>query len=127
MRSARIDFDHADPDRFERELVAVVMDQLRPALHALFRDLQSRVESLVGEAVSHQLGRGGRAGRIGEVKRCSVCGLEGARNLATLGLDHSLEEHQRARLKSSNGGRKRGDRHGAAAAASPRDQLRVAG
>jgi hypothetical protein len=126
MPPVRKRFDHADADRLERELVAVVMDQLRPALHALLHDLQSRVESLVGEAVGHELARSTRLRRIGEPKRCSVCGLEGARNLATLGADHSQDEHELARDKRAATA-KRTIAATAATVAPVRDQLRVVG
>jgi hypothetical protein len=117
-RMARKRLDHADADRLERELVGVVMEQLRPALHAVFHDLQARVEALVGEAVGQQLARASGMRRIGESKRCSVCGLEGARNSATLGHGHSLEEHQRERLKPA-AARKRSATAVAATAATP--------
>jgi hypothetical protein len=131
MRSTRKRFDPDAANRLEGELVSVVMDQIRPALNAVFRDLQGRIEALVGEAVGHELARSSRLRRIGEVKRCSVCGLPGARNLAALGRDHSQEEHQLARAKPGAASRKRTPAAVAAtAAAAPvpvRDQLRVAG
>src|SRR6266542_3965575 len=107
---ARNRLDHADADRLERELVGVVMQQLA---------------------------RSSGLRRIGESKRCSVCGLEGARNSATLGRAHSQEEHQRERLKPA-AARKRNSATAVAAKAttpaapapalvSVRDQLRVVG
>jgi hypothetical protein len=118
-RPARI--DRAEADRLERQLVTVIMNQLRPALEIVFRDLQNRVETLVGNAVGRQLAQTSRLRRIGETKRCSVCGLEGARNVSSLRRGHSVDEHQRQRERLKPAGRKR------TAAAPAHDQLRVVG
>jgi hypothetical protein len=108
-----------EADQLEQQLIDAVVDQLRPALEAAFRDLQSRVETLVGDAVGRQLAQTLRSRRIGEAKRCSVCGLAGARNLAGLKAGHSQQDHQHLRLKQPTRTRPE--------SAPERDPLRIVG
>jgi hypothetical protein len=84
-----------DAGGIEEQLVSVVMQRLRPALDAVFNDLQRQVETLVGAAVERELAHAPRLRRIGEVKHCSGCGLPGSRNFAGLAKDHTQEEHRR--------------------------------
>jgi hypothetical protein len=107
-------------DRLERELVALVMERLRPALQAAFNELQDQVESIVGVAVGRELAQGTRMRRLGETKRCRVCGLEGSRNFAGLKPGHSRQEHQGWKLRQAASRRAR-------EVAAEGDPLRVAG
>jgi hypothetical protein len=124
-------FDAAGPGAgVEEQLVAVVMRRLRPALEAVFDDLQQQVETLVTAAVERELAQAPRLRRMGEVKHCSGCGLPGSRNLAGLDKGHTQEEHRRwqhqqRQARPAAGRRARGST--AAARAAPDREAGAAG